>query len=274
MNRLIGLFVSAFKLFPKLTVWGPFIVYAVLQLALLLLCASYVKPSIYPILSPLVALLGQGAEELYSHYPGLYYMMPQVFQWGKLFLGFLFEGLAAGMTALLFLHYFQNRDSVKTKVSAALGRWGQLFLIWGLITLLLVLLNRFIPAALAGFVSGSPRRGAALDILMRLITVAVYAVFVYAVPAVAIEKKSLWGGIRLSVGYFVRYPIFTFFLTLLPYLLSIPVSYITANSDVVVSKFSPELIFYVLLVGIVIDMIMNFLLTGAVVKFLVEEREG
>ncbi|SYZ73656.1 membrane hypothetical protein [Candidatus Zixiibacteriota bacterium] len=274
LNRLIGLYLSVFKLFGRLSVWIPFFVYALLQFGLLLFCVSYIRPAIYPMLSPIVALLGQNADVLFSHYPGLYLMLPQVFQWGKLLLGFIFEGLAAGMTAVLFLHFFSRGKYGEIKSSDAFKRWGQLLAVWAIITILLVLLNRYFPMAAAGFVNGSPRRVALMEILMRLITIGVYAMFVYAVPAVVVERTSIWRGIRLSLNYFARYPIFSFFLALLPYLLTIPVTYITSNSDVVVSKFSPELIFYVLVAGIIIDMIMNFLLTGAVVKFLVEEGEG
>ncbi len=274
LNRLIGLYVAAIKLSGKGKIWMPFLIYALLQLLLLLLCVSYVNPVINPILSPMVAWLGSGADQLYSHYPGLYVMLPQVFQWSKLFLGIIFEGLVTGITALLFLQYFGGMKRSEIKVSSAFGKWGQLLIVWFFITALLVVLNRFVPELLRGFVSGSPRRLAALEVFMRLFTVFVYSFFVYAIPALVVEKLNIGGAIRASVRYFAQYPIFTFFLALLPYLLTVPVTYITGNSDVIVAKFSPELVYYVLLAGILIDLVMNFLLTGAVVKFLIEEREA
>ena len=109
------------------------------------------------------------------------------------------------------------------------------------------------------------------DLIMRLTTVFIYSVFVYAVPAVVVLQKNIGQAIKISLTFFFRYPIFTFFLALLPYLLTVPISYMTSNADIIVAKFSPELVFYILLIGIVIDMIVNFILTGAVVKFLTEE---
>jgi hypothetical protein len=47
----------------------------------------------------------------------------------------------------------------------------------------------------------------------------------------------------------------------------------TNKSELIMSKFYPELIFYIILAGLVIDFFVNVVLTGAVVKFLDEKSD-
>lgn len=271
INWLAGLYISVLKLSGRFKIWGPFFFYAIFQFLILMVCVNYLNPTINPILSPLVSLLGQERGELYGHYPGLYFLLPQVFQWGKLFFGIIFEGLAAGITAILFLKIFDESRRGDSAISSGISRWVNLALVWSIITIILVGFNWLVPQFFSGFLQGSPRRLAMFDLIMRLTTVFLYSIFVYAVPALVVLKKNVGQALKVSLTFFFRYPIFTFFLTLLPYLLTVPISYMTSNADVIVTKFSPELVFYILLIGIIIDMIVNFIMTGAIVKFLTEE---
>jgi hypothetical protein len=271
MNWLAGLYISVLKQSGKLKIWGPFFLYALLQFLLLIVCINYVNPTINSILSPFVSLLGKERAELFGHYPGLYFLLPQVFQWGKLILGIIFEGLAAGITAVLFIRIFDESRRSESPVSRGISNWINLSVTWSIITLILVGVNWLVPQIFSGFLEGSPRRLAMFDLIMRLTTVFLYSIFVYAIPAIVVLRKNVGQALKISMDFFFRYPIFTFFLALLPYLLTVPISYMTSNADLIVTKFSPELVFYILVIGIIVDIIVNFILTGAVVKFLIEE---
>jgi len=273
LNWLIELYLSTLKSAWKISLWAPFVVYSVLQLFLLIALVSYVNPGIHTILSPVISLAAGMGSPLFGHYPDLFLMLPMVFQWGKLILGIIFEGLAAGVTSLLFLKAFTSSERAQTAYKSSFSRWPQLVITWTCITAVLVLVNWLLPSVFSGLLEGSPRRVAVFDIFLRLLTVFLYAIFIYAVPAVAAFQKSVWGAFKMSFSFFAKYPIFSFFLALVPYLLSIPTTFLAAQSDVIVEKFSPELVFYILLVGIIADFLVNFLTTGAVVKFLIEETE-
>lgn len=132
--------------------------------------------------------------------------------------------------------------------------------------------NLFLPDLFENFLSGSPRRIAAFEFCMGFLTVVLFSIFIYAVPAVIVYKNSFLQAFKTSISIFARVPIFSFFLALIPYLLTVPTTYLAGKSDVIISKFSPELVFYILAVGLFVDMIANVIMTGAVVKFLDEER--
>ena len=273
LNRLIGLYVSAIKSIFKTIIWLPFFLYAVLQLGVLTMCAFYVHPYIYPILSPLVAFFGDTRAELFGHYPGLYLLLPLVYQWGKLALGIIFEGLATGLTVVLFADYFGRHLPSRWRLSEAFRAWPQLFMGWLIITGILFIINWYLPETAANMLRQSPRRAALFDLGLRLVTVAVYSMFIYALPALIVLRQNLFRAFATSFGYFFKYPLFSFFLALIPYLISLPVSFLARNSEVIVTRFTPELIYYILLIGIIIDMFINYLLTGAVTKFLIDAQE-
>ncbi|RKX31060.1 MAG: hypothetical protein DRP46_04175 [Candidatus Zixiibacteriota bacterium] len=273
INRLIGLYAAALKAIFRFKLWPPFFLLAIMQFIVLLIFRSYVNPYVYPILSPLVGLLGEKNAAIFSQYPGLYIALPFVFQWGKLVLGILFEGFAIGWASMLFMRYFHARKDDSLDFRAVLYRWPQLAVAWTLVTAVIIVINTLLPELFAGQLIGSPRRIIAFETLLRLLAVAVYALFIYAVPSIVVYKNNILKAFKTSLSLFFRFPIFTFFLALIPYLFTVPTSYLSGKSTVIVDKFTPELIFYVLAVGLVIDMLVNFFLTTSVVNFLIEEEE-
>jgi len=273
LNRLIGLYISVLKSIIKLKIWTPYFLYAILQFIILTTCVNYVHPSIYPILSPAVALLGGALAELFSHYPGLYLLLPLVYQWGKLAAGVLFEGLATGLTVVLFIHLFGRRRSSQWKFSEAFAKWPQLLLGWTIITGIIFVLQWFLPNVVSDFIQGSPRRTALFDIGLKVLIVAIYSIFIYTLPALIVYKQNIFRAFKTSVGFFLKYPVFSFFLAMIPYFFTLPISFLSRSSDVIVSRFSPELMYYVLLIGIIVEMFVNYIIAGAVTIFLIEEKE-
>ncbi len=273
LNRLIGLYAAALKSVFRLKIWLPYFVYAVLQFGVLTACVFYVHPHVYPILSPLVALLGGARAELFSHYPGLYLLLPQVYQWGKLAFGIAFEGLATGLTVVLFAGYFGRHLTSRWRPSEAFKAWPQLLLGWAIIAGILFALHWYLPQMAADMLHRSPRRAAIFDVGLKFLTVAIYSVFIYTLPALIVFRQNILMAFKTSFGYFLKYPMFSFFLALIPYLISLPVSYLSRSSEIIVTGFTPELMYYILLIGIIIDMFINYFVAGAVTKFLIEEQE-
>ncbi|UCD16874.1 MAG: hypothetical protein JSV44_10510 [Candidatus Zixiibacteriota bacterium] len=273
LNRFIGLYLNIFRTLLSFRLWLPFLLYAILQFLVLLACRYYTHPALYSILSAPVSLLGERQAEIFSHYPGLFILLPTVVQWGKLLIGVIFEGLIIGIGSVLFMRRFDSAGTgPEDRVSAAFSRWMLLQVVWVAITIILLLINWLLPTMLSEYLILSPRRQFVFGIMLRLITVFAFSVFIYAVPSVMVYKNSIAGALKGSVLLFSRYPIFSFFLALVPYLLSVPVSYLLENTPAIVNKFAPVLVFYILTVGIIIDMIINYFVTGTVVKFLLDEK--
>ncbi len=271
LNRLIGFYITLLKTVHKLKIWWPFFLYALIQLCVLLLCSNYSHPSLYPTLSPLIGLIGGLEARIFSHYPGMYLMLPIVFQWGKLIVSLVFEGLAVGLTVTLFLNVY-NMDGGR-KISETFRFWPQLFAGWLIITLILFAVNWYIPPLLIDYVRGSPRRRLLFDFSLKGLTIAIYSLFIYTLPALIIFKKSLMSALGYSFKMFVRHPFYSFFLALIPYLLSLPTSYLSGQAEIIILKFRPELIFYILLAGIIVDMIINYTLAGTVTKFIIDDDQ-
>ncbi|MEW5923140.1 MAG: hypothetical protein AB1746_04060 [Candidatus Zixiibacteriota bacterium] len=253
--------------------WLPLLVYTLSQFAILLIFKSYVSPVVYPILSPLIALLGKSTETLFSQYPGLYIALPYVYQWAKIIFGVIFEGLVIGLTIMLLLRFAAPRHTDVPTSRSVIGRWPRLLIVWTVVTAVIVAANIILPELFRSYLEGSPRRVAAFDVIMRLAALLLYAVFMYAVPSIIVYKNNIINAFKTTFVIFLRYPIFSFFLALLPYLLTVPTAYLANQSGAIVSKFSPELVFYILTAGLIIDMVVNFILTVAVATFLIEERD-
>ncbi len=273
LNRLIGLYITALKIFLKGGVWLPFIILGFLYFAILIILTNYTNPYIYPILSPIIAFLMKDNAPLFGHYPTLYLLLPDLFQWFKIAAGIIFEGLAVGLTAILVLKVLNSSRFFDLKLSFARNRWFQLALSWTLITALLWIVNRYLPVVFSEQIASSPRRQMAFDLALRLLTVGLYSIFVYVLPALIVYKNSIVAAFRTSFSFFVKNPIFSFFLAFIPILLTWPISFITGNTNIIIEKFSPELVFYILGAGVFIDFVVNCLLTAAVVNFLLDETD-
>ncbi len=252
--------------------WFPFLLYAAIQFGMLVVLENYVNPYIYPVLRPLVGLLGAGRADFFGHYPELYLLLPTVYQWGKLIIGLVFEGLFIGISSVYFMRLFRRREA-KTGASLAFRKWPSLLVVWTIVTGILLAINFYLPDLFGDMLFKSPRRAIAFEVFKVFLTIAVYSVFIYAVPAVIVFRKGIPGAFGATFKYFARNPFFSFFLALVPFLFSLPISYATSNVTTIVDKFTPELVFYILTAGIFIDFVSNYFITGTVVKFLIEESE-
>lgn len=271
LNRFIGLYLATFSRVFRFGIWVPLAIYALLQVAIVILAANFTNPALYGILKPLVALLGDRNVEVMSHYPGIYLVMPSVVAWGKYILGVLFEGLVMGMAAVLFVRAYSDTP-VGMNYATAFKKWLPLLIVWCFISALILAANQFIPGLFSSYLAGSPRRIMLFGVAMKLVTVFIYSPFIYAIPAVIVYGNGILRALRTSLSLFAEYPIFSFFLALIPYLLTVPFSYMYENAGTIVSKFTPELMLYLLIGGVIIDMVVNFILSGTVVKFLLDER--
>jgi len=272
VNRMIGLYLVPIRLFFRPIIWAPFAFYAALLLLILALLVSYTNPVIYPILSPLVGLTGEHNAEYFGHYPGLYLLLPYIFQWFKLIASLLFECLAIGLTSILFIRAIKPTEKNDLKLSSGFARWPSMFVVWFVISGIIFLTNWFAPDLFRDFLIGSPRRITAFNIALKVANIIVYSIFIYAVPAIAVYGNNILQAFRTTISLFARYPIFTIILVSIPYLLTVPTSFLSEKVGTIVDRFSPGLVAYVLLAGIIVDMIVNFLLTGAVIKLLAEDE--
>jgi hypothetical protein len=274
LNRLLELYTFGLRYLLRPKNWWPFFVYFLLQLILLLILVNFANRYIYSWLEPVIGLLiGSEQAGAFSHYPGLYLFLPFIFQILKLIPGVIFEAVAVGLTVVLFIESYHGTSETGYRYSDVYSRWLQLVLTWVPITAILFAINWFAPQILKPLLVGSPRRMMIFEIGLPLFTVFVYALFVYAVPAVIVYRINFIAALGKSLKLFVRQPLFTIFLTLIANVIPAVLYYLVGKSNVIVADFAPELVSYLLFVTIIIDMIIYIIFIGALTRFLIEEKE-
>jgi len=252
--------------------WLPFLIYGFLQMAVLIILANYTNPFIYPVLSPLVGYMVDENASMFNHYPTLYLLLPYVYQWFKIAVGIIFEGLVAGMTVVLLMGIINGKNKTGPTLKAAFNKWPQLLIVWTLMTAILWSIDMYLPGVFEGMLAESPRRQMAFNIVLKLFTVGIYSILMYSIPALILYKNGLLESLKTSFRLFIKYPFFSFLLALVPIIITLPASYGISNANVIVDKFSPELVFYILSAGLLLEFVANYFLTATLVKFMIDEK--
>jgi len=271
LNRFIGLYIFAVKSFFKGAAWFPFVVYGLIQLMVLIILVNHINPILNPILAPLVALAGGDSTDLFYHYPTLYLMLPLIYNWFKLAVGVIFEGLFSGFTVILILKIIDAAKFGKLNFSFVRRRWFQLAIVWTAITAIILAVIQFFPSLFAEQIAASIKIRTIVRVAMGIIQVGLFSILMYIIPYYIISAGSLGTAVRKSFTAFAQNPIFSFFLALVPYLFTVPVSFAIDNTPKLMEKFSPELIFYILSFGIFMEFLANYLLIATLTKFLSDE---
>jgi hypothetical protein len=271
INILFSAYTASLKKLSKPAIWGPFLVYFLLQVILLIILVNHIKPFLHPLTEPFLSLFDEERAEIFNHYPGLFLILPYIFQWFKIALGVVFEGLVAGLTVFLFSKYYGIIGDQTKSISYVFKRWHQLYLCWLIIAGLLFVVNWYIPLIFEDTLYRSPRMQIAFGVLMNLVTIFLYSLFVYALPAIIVKNINFFRALKMSLRRFLKYPIFTFCLTGIAMFFTMVMSYFSGQSGTIVDKFAPELVLYLLLAGLIVDLLVNIILTGTVVRLLQDD---
>jgi hypothetical protein len=209
------------------------------------------------------------------HYPGHFLLMPDFFSWARFILGTVIEGFLLGGVAIAFHDAFTRTSKAeRSSTRELLPLWIHLTIGWLLINGLAVACNVFLPTWLDSALRYSPRRQllfyyAILPGLYMLLL----AVFYLVIARIAIYRETIFRALKRSLRAFIHNP-FTF-LTLAIILLIIPsiISIILSRPDIIVNKFRPELVFWLILGGLLVDLVVYFIWMGTAVKFLTDQEQ-
>ena len=202
-------------------------------------------------------------------------MLPYYFGLAKLIPGVLFEGLLLGAAAVYFYNaYLDAADQERLTLRSALKSWPHLLLAWCLLNGLTMFISLFAPDWLRFFHDDSPRRLLLVQwVIMPAVFTFVLSLLYFAVPAVAIYRVNVFRALGRSLRVFLRRPFTCFFLSAAvlagPYILS----QIAGYSGDIIAKFHPELVYWVLLAGLAVELVANFFWMGTAVRFLLIRDE-
>lgn len=203
----------------------PFLILAVLESVFLAVLAAAPRPPVSWILGPPIRVFfGEG----YLHYPEYLFLLPQLFHYARLALGILIGPWLAGTAALLAYRRAMNPADGSTwggSARAVFSKYPSFLLLvgasivfstWGagLFAGLLDDARGFLREAdvsLPAFAWAGAQLAAGIAV-----GTFVQALFIFAVPSVAIERTTTWEALRRSVALSFRRPAAAFFLTAVP----------------------------------------------------------
>lgn len=273
-NQFLLLLVDTFQSIFSGRIWLILLCYfGVGWLALWIMYASF-SPFTYPIAKGVLSLLGSDVNSQYFHYPAHLLYLPYAYGWLKLFLSVLFEGLFLGAAAILFYRrYLHLRPNEGRKPSSVFGSWGNFLVVSIVVNGLNFLASFGIPQILDDFLYGSPRRILAFDLIaMPFLYTIIAAVFICGIPAVAIYKDNAFAAMKRSVRIFFARPITCFSLAVIIWIIPILIAGAANHPDVITEKFYPELVYWVVLLGLFCEMIAYFIWMGTAARLLIEEE--
>jgi len=272
INQFIGLFLSTLKQVLHARTWFILFLYFVLTELVLFAHYEFLSPVFYPLIKSWISLFGEDSFKAFSHYPGHFLYMPYYFSWAKIIIGLLFEGLVLGAVAAMFADNYRNlTGSGKTQFKETFPLVLQFMAAWIIFNGLTVLINLYLPDLLAAFHQDSPRRLLAIRfVLQPFILAVIFAMLFFAIPAVAVYRENFLRAVFRSVKLFFRRPLTSFFLA--GFIMFVPYIVSAVPPDVIITKFKPELVFWIMFIGLGVEMVASYFWMGTAVRFLLEEE--
>lgn len=273
LNRIIGIFADTFRLFGQGRAWLYLFAIFILDVILLYAHEHFQYPLFYGLITGWAKLMNHDYAIGFTHYPGHYMLLPYFFYRAKLLLGFLIEGAVLGAVALYFYRYLYQLTEEEEPLKDKLYRWLNVSIAWIVLNGLIFLSGKYLPQLFRPLLAYSPRRQLLFDYaVMPAVNVVILALLFVAIAYIAIYRVHVINGIWNSLKFFFRAPVFM--LVLSGVILIIPTffTYLLLNQNVILEKFNPELIYWILNLSIFLELFVNFFWISAAVQLLIDEE--
>lgn len=270
INEFINVILLSLKNINRWKVWGALSIILIVHFILLLIHYKFYSPMFFGLISTWTQIDPKLAEG-FMHYPGHFLLMPFYFEWSKLIVGIFYEGWILGTAA--YVYYRISRPGVEMIQGSKLKLFLNLSVGWVIINGLVLLVNFYVPSLFTDFVHNAPRRQMALNYLfMPGLYCIVLAAFYYTLPVIAIYRVNVLKAIWFSFKMFASRPFFTYFIVVVVMTIPIIVSFALNNQQVIVQKFNPELIVWVMALSIFTEFIGNFFWIATSLNVLLEKE--
>ncbi|RKX26534.1 MAG: hypothetical protein DRP47_08025 [Candidatus Zixiibacteriota bacterium] len=275
INRLIALFIEVFKQVGRGRIWLWLLLYFILQWLILEAHSEFPLPFLYGLISFWTGLFGEQVATGFRHYPGHFLLLPFFFEWARLIFGLIVEGLILGAVSLLFYESFVSvpRED-RFRFRELLPRWIHLVLAYVVLNGILMGLGFMLPDLMEGVLDHSPRRIAFFEwVLLPSLYAVVVALLLAVVPSIVIYRDNIFQALGRSLRLFIHNPMTCLVISGIVLAGPVVIANISSNPARIVDNFKPELVYWVLVVGLVIDMFVHFVWMGAAVRLLLAEEE-
>ena len=272
------LYGRTFRLMGKPLLWAPVMLHGLIAIVLAFMFYNVFSPVICPLVQAWIEVIKPGFSETMNHYPTQFVFLPYFLGNTRLIVNVILEAfLFAIMIDMLIKIYRGEAISFTASFRNALRMYLQVTLTWavlaGVLFLVNVYFNDFLEKVVGYSLENAPRRQMAASIGVRGLTILIYAPFMFLLPSIMAGEASF--GRMLSRGFsvFIRHPFIAVGLILIPYMIGVFPAWAASESGKVAAVFYPELVYYLVLFSIVVDIPVNFLLVGTAVKFYLDQSD-
>ncbi len=266
VNLFFSVYLAGLRSLKKSLLWIPFLLYALIQLLLLLALVYFYVPLLSVILIPLIkGFIGDFA----LHYPAYFLFLPKTFSRANLVLGGILGSAFIGWQTYLFFSSFlpDRKAKLGEGLKASFSKYFLLLGVWLIETLVLLGWFYLIPRLGKGLLTGGFKNELAFEILSLGVGIVFYGFFAYVFAAIVISGKNIFTGLGTSVSIYKRNFFSTYFFVLLPNLLTFPFTLLNHRAALLISKFNPEITFLILILEIGVSTIANYLLISTLTRF-------
>lgn len=284
------------KLSGSLSIWGkvidlilskpkvllPFCFLAIIETLTLYVLASSPHFPVNLILAPPIRRIWG---EVYLHYPYIYELLPRMFYWAKIVVAIFVGSITSGMAVyMVFLLQKKEALDLKSVFFSVLKRYVSLFLLAIILFTCVHFLLKQTPLLLIKYFQAKHLKllflgpkfwfNIFMPVFNFFLTVILQCLFVYSIPFIVIKGKKFISAIISGIRLFGRLALKTFFIVLVPMCLYIPVVILTGGMAFLADKFFPEVIIFILFLGVVVGtIIVDSLVTLATTLVFIEEAD-
>ena len=232
------IFIKVLALLSRFEVWVPLLLYLALKLVVL---ALYVGTTGGVLASIWQLFMERGYHEALVHYPTHLFLTPVVLSRLDYILEIFVHSYLQGVTILLFAAAIQQKPvSLPAAFKRTLRCYRPLIVVTVVVSILLYL-SLTVPARLLP--RGAPP-------LFRLAgwgaattaSLVIQALFLYASPAILIERRSVLGAVRESVRLTRQTLKNTMVLVIVSFVITLPAVFLGFKSQLLAMRLSPEVL--------------------------------
>ncbi|MEZ5359006.1 MAG: hypothetical protein R3F48_09275 [Candidatus Zixiibacteriota bacterium] len=263
----------------RIALWLPLLLQGLLTIGLAFAHENMFSTVFGPILEGWVKFLyTPEAARAFFFYPDHYLILPAIFSASTRVFSFICEAFFfAVFSDLLIALYRGEKPIIGQAFSHAFKSYIKLTVSWAVLLLVLYFVSTYFYSFLENVLGFSlhtaPRRQFLALIMLHGVNVLIYMPFIYVIPSIMAGGAAWWPAITRAVRLTIKHPFITLAIVAIPYTIaavpSLPLSY----TRKIISIFNPELVFQLMLVVIVINILANFVLLGAAVKFFMDKNE-
>lgn len=241
----------------------PYLLWLAVQL---LLTAAYLAWNTGPAASFWAVLLPGVTAEAIRHYPEHLILLQPVLNRLDLLLDIVARCLFHGATIVMLRAVFEGRaPALRASFGEAGRRYRDLVLV-SLISSAAVYAAVFAGRLASALIEGPARYAAAAAWMGAGLFV--QALFVYALPYVAIGGRSFAGALSGSVSLAVRLAVKTILIVAIPFILTLPTLLLGLKAELIALRLSPEFMIYLHVADRVMEMISMYLVTAGATMIL------